>query len=93
MADATKLKNLSKFVENENRMAVFFNDKVVNVKAITDEDAQKLWDRLDSNLSPENLSCDGEIRGAKLRARYNYFKGAMKELKTLGLKFNARSYN
>lgn len=93
MADATKLKNLSKFVENENRMAAYFNDKVVDIKAITDEDAQKLWNRLDGDLSPENLSCDGELRGAKLRAKYNLLKGAMKELKTLGLKFNARSYN
>jgi hypothetical protein len=88
-----KLKNLSKFVENENRMAEYFGGKVIDINAITDEDAQKLWNRLDSNLSPENLTCDGELRGAKLRARYNYFKGAMKELKTLGLKFNARSYN
>jgi hypothetical protein len=34
------------------------------------EDLQREFSSLLNQLSPENMSCDGEIRGAELDARY-----------------------
>jgi hypothetical protein len=34
-------------------------------------------------LSPENLTCDGELRGAQVTAKYNKLVKAAKELQKL----------
>jgi hypothetical protein len=35
---------------------------------------------IDAKLSPENLSCDGELPIAQVRARYNALTSAAKDL-------------
>lgn len=90
---AAKLKNLSKVVDEMNFMCDYFKTPAIDVNKLTDADAQKIWNRLDSNLSPENLTCDGELRGAAVTRRYKLYTAAQAELKSLGLKFNERSYN
>ena len=37
----------------------------------------------EADLSPENLCCDGELRGAKLRAKSNMLNGAKADLQRL----------
>jgi hypothetical protein len=43
-------------------------------------------DDLENDLSPENLTCDGELRGAKLVQKANKLKAAYSELQTLSYK-------
>jgi hypothetical protein len=37
---------------------------------------------LDADLSPENLTCDGELPRAEVQKRYNFLTRAAKELKS-----------
>ena len=51
---------------------------------LTDEHRVALAQRLSCNLSPENLSCDGELRGAELQAKAKLLYKAKEELEALG---------
>ena len=43
-------------------------------------DRQQIADRIDSQLSPENLSCDGELPAAEVRRRYRNLTRCAEEL-------------
>jgi hypothetical protein len=45
-------------------------------------DRQRIADSLDADLSPENLTCDGELPRAEVQKRYNFLTRAAKELKS-----------
>jgi hypothetical protein len=52
-------------------------------------DRQRIADSIDSELSPENLTCDGELSRSQVQTRYRALTAAAKELKQLdpGVKF------
>lgn len=82
--------SLAKFIKQENFMISLFDhndDKCfpVDQKALTAEHKQKLADRLACALSPENLCCDGELRGAQLRAKAALLNNAKAELAAMGV--------
>ena len=56
------------------------------------EDVDYLLGALSCDLSPENLTCDGELAPAMVRSRYNKLSGVVKDLegyaKKNGLRFN-----
>ena len=76
--------SLKKFVEQENMMNRIFNQPMIDLSNLNQESADKLFQRLDSNLSPENLSADGELPRAKVQQRYKLYMGAINDLKKLG---------
>jgi hypothetical protein len=84
--------SLKLFIAQENRVTALFNrdEKAMvfpeNPKCLTTEHKQRLAQRLLSALSPENLCCDGELRGAKLRAKASLLNTAKLELEALGQK-------
>jgi hypothetical protein len=84
--------SLKQFIAQENRVTALFNrdpNAMVfpeDTKLLTTEHKQRLAMRLLSALSPENLCCDGELRGAKLRAKSNMLNKAKSELEALGQK-------
>lgn len=43
----------------------------------------KLFLALDSELSPENLTCDGELSGRELRNKQAFLEGAWKDLESI----------
>jgi hypothetical protein len=47
---------------------------------LTAETAQKIGNKLDSELSPENLHCDGEISHAEAMRKYNFLTSVLDEL-------------
>jgi hypothetical protein len=63
-----EMKELKAFVEQENRFAALFKGKPLNLNNAIDR--QKIAERIDSRLSPENLSCDGELSRAQVNAKY-----------------------
>lgn len=77
------MKNLRKFVEQQNLMAKLFGQKPLDVDNLSAEDRTKLADQLENALSPENLCCDGELRGRALQTKANMLNGALRELKSL----------
>ena len=60
------MKNLSAYVQQKNAWNAIFGHKPLT---LTEADAQKIADMIDCDLSPENISCDGELSISKIRAR------------------------
>ena len=72
--------NIKKFIDQQNFMAKLFNKPVVHLEFLTVGAKSKLLDDLECALSPENLCCDGELRGAALQAKARYLNAAKREL-------------
>jgi len=75
------MKALEKFVEQKNHWNSFFNGPQYNLNSY--KDRQALADMIDASLSPENLTCDGELPRAEVQRRYNELMTAAKQLKQL----------
>jgi len=72
---------LTEFVDRKNAFAALFGTKPLDLQNA--EDRQKIANSIDSALNPENLTCDGELRGAQVTAKYNALVKAAKELQKL----------
>lgn len=75
------MKALKRYVDSKNTWSAIFGSPALTLNSAADR--QKIAASLDADLSPENLTCDGELRGSQLRERYNYLTQAAKELQTL----------
>ena len=75
------MKALQNFVDQKNRWNSFFKGPqyTLNTKA----DRQALANMIDSALSPENLTCDGELSRTEVNRRYKELMTAAKQLKQL----------
>ena len=72
---------LQKFVDQKNHWNSFFKGTQYSLN--TAKDRQALADMIDSALSPENLTCDGELPRAEVNRRYKELMTAAKQLKKL----------
>jgi hypothetical protein len=82
--------SLKQFIKQENRVASFWDKAAAPVypedpDLLLDRHKKELADRLASALSPECLTCDGELRGAKLKAKANLLNGAKADLVAMGV--------
>ena len=59
-------------------------ERLTDVNNINQQIADRIFDSLDCDLSPENLYCDGEISVAAARRKAKLFYGAGDELLKLG---------
>jgi hypothetical protein len=76
-----KASYLTKFVDHKNAFASLFKQPQLDINNA--QDRQRIASMLDSALSPENLTMDGELSRAQINTRYREFSGAAKELKAL----------
>lgn len=76
-------KHLTNYVESKNRIRRLFGDAELDVNNLSTQNVQDLLASIEGDLSPENLTCDGELRGAKLRAKQAMILGARNELDRL----------
>jgi hypothetical protein len=67
---------LTKFLKEKNFMAEIFGGEKLTFPA----DRAKLKQMLEGDMSPENLTCDGELRGEALRARVAHLRAVEKAL-------------
>ena len=72
---------LRKFIEQKNHWNSFFNGEQYEIA--TAKGRQRVADMIDSCLSPENLTCDGELPRAEVNRRYKELTQAAKQLRTL----------
>jgi hypothetical protein len=72
---------LTQFVAQKNHWNSFFNGEQYEIK--TAKGRQRVADMIDSALSPENLTCDGELPRAEVNRRYRELMAAAKQLKKL----------
>jgi hypothetical protein len=69
---------LQEFVDRENRFASIIGQRQLSLSIA--KDRQEIANRIDSALSPENLSCDGELSRAETNRRYRALTTAAKQL-------------
>ena len=73
------MQNLKAYVDSRNAWAKIFNGAQLSLQSAADR--QKIADMIDADLSPENLSCDGELPASQVRARFNNLMKVANELK------------
>jgi len=72
------ISTLEHYVERKNAWLALFNSDPLSL--LDSKDRVKIAKSLDSDLSPENLTCDGELRGTALRNRQAYLTRCVDEL-------------
>ena len=72
------MKALEKFVAQKNLWNSNFNG--TQYKLTSAQDRQALAKMIDAALSPENLSCDGELPPAEVNRRYRALTSAAQDL-------------
>jgi hypothetical protein len=72
------ISNLEQYVERKNAFAKLFKSKQYSLLSAVDR--QAIANSLDADLSPENLTCDGELSGAAVRAKQQFLFRCANEL-------------
>jgi hypothetical protein len=76
------MRALQAYIQQYNDWDVkFFKAKPLDLNSASDR--QRIADMIDSALSPENLSCDGELPMREVRSRYNKLTAAARDLQKL----------
>lgn len=75
------MKNLRRYVEQKNFWIRIRNQSPMDASSLTPTQVQDLFESLQCDLSPENLCCDGELRGAALQRKSSMLNGALRELR------------
>jgi hypothetical protein len=75
------ISNLEQYVEKTNSWTKLFNGKELSL--LIAEDRQRIADRLDGDLSPENLTMDGEASPSYVRQRYQFLTRCVAELRSI----------
>ena len=79
------MRNLQKFIDDQNVWGSFFNTPEIKFP-LSQTQVNDLAKSLDAKLSPENLSCDGEITAAEANAKYRFYAKVYRELEQYCLK-------
>jgi hypothetical protein len=72
------INTLEQYVDQKNKWRGVFNQKPMSL--LNKQDRQAIANSIDSELSPENLTCDGELRGAQVQQKFRYLTRCAEEL-------------
>ena len=72
------MRNLTAYIDQKNRWNAIFKGEQFEVK--TAAGRQRIAQSIDADLSPENLTCDGELPRSQVQARYRQLTAAAREL-------------
>jgi hypothetical protein len=75
------MKHLQQYVDQKNAWETIFGHPGLDIN--NPSDRVRIANAIDCDLSPENLSCDGELSIGQVRARYQTLTKAADELKAL----------
>ena len=75
------MRALQEFIAQKNHWNSFFRGEQYEIQ--TAKGRQRIADMIDSSLSPENLTCDGELSRTEVDRRYKELMSAAKQLKKL----------
>ena len=75
------ISTLESFVERENKFSAMFGHKPLSL--LDAKDRQRIAEKIDAALSPENLSCDGELPAREVQSRYKFLTRCAQELKSI----------
>ena len=85
------MKALQEFVAQKNHWNSFFKGEQYEIT--TAKGRQRVADMIDNALSPENLTCDGELSRVEVNRRYKELMTAAKQLKKLDPKVKFYEYD
>jgi hypothetical protein len=74
------MKALNALIKLENDWSSMFNPKFVAYEVKTSAGRERVAKMIDAKLSPENLSCDGELPRAEVNRRYRALTSAAQDL-------------
>lgn len=69
---------IEQYVEQQNRWSAVFGDAPLSL--LNSQDRERIARRIDSDLSPENLTCDGELSRSQVQTKYRYLSRCVEEL-------------
>ena len=72
------IQTLEAYVAQRNAWGKIFGQKPLSL--LNANDRQRIANMIDGDLSPENLTCDGELSRSQVQARYNQLTRAAQEL-------------
>lgn len=72
------ISNIEQYVERKNSFAKLFGSRELSL--LVAKDRQAIANSIDAELSPENLTCDGELSGSQVRQRQAYLFRCAEEL-------------
>lgn len=72
------MRSLRAYVDQKNAWNAIFKGRQLDIDNAADR--QRIASMIDSDLSPENLSCDGELSRSAVNAKYRQLQAAAKEL-------------
>ena len=75
------ISTLEQYVEQKNRWGALFGNRPLSL--LNAKDRQRIAESIDSELSPENLTCDGELPRSQVQARYKMLTRAAQELQSI----------
>jgi hypothetical protein len=75
------MSTLKNYVDRKNTFNTMFKRPMLSLDVASDR--QRIADMIDCDLSPEHLTCDGELPRAEVNRRYRELTSAAKELKAL----------
>ena len=75
------MKELKEFVERENKWSSIFGSAPLSLQSAADR--KRIASKIDSCLSPENLSCDGELSRTQVNAKFKFLTRAAEQLMKL----------
>jgi hypothetical protein len=75
------MKQLNAFIAKANQWNAIFKGEQYEIQ--TSKGRQRLADKIDSDLSPENLTCDGELPRNVVQAKYKELTTVARQLKQL----------
>jgi hypothetical protein len=77
------MKELKAYVDQKNKWRSLFNKNANYLDITKAGDRQRVANMIDAELSPENLTCDGELPAATVRARHKQLTTVAKQLMSI----------
>lgn len=84
------MKNIKQYVDQKNAWETLFGHKGLDLN--NPADRQRIANSIDCDLSPENLTCDGEMSRSAVQQRYTFLTKAAKELKAMDASISFSEY-
>jgi len=72
---------IEEYVDQKNAWGKIFDRKPLSL--LNAEDRQKIADMIDGELSPENLTCDGELPRSVVQLKFKTLTRAAQELQSI----------
>jgi hypothetical protein len=72
------MRSLRAYVDQKNAWNAIFKGRQLDINDPADR--QRIASMIDSDLSPENLTCDGELSRSAVNAKYRQLQAAAKDL-------------